>query len=655
MTRYRFGEFEMDVAQRRLAREGEPVVLSPRLFDALLFFVERAGQLLEKETLLAALWPGLIVEENSLSQMVSALRRALNDDAQSSTFLQTVPRRGFRFISPVIVVAPADPVPIGLQVVPEATVASDTAEETVPATSAALPSSADDASKETGDHAQRGLSRRRWLQISAVGSAAVAVGAGAGWWKHAQSLAHPDNGTTLAVLPFSSLVPENRDRLLEVGMADSLIVRLSTLPGVAVRSIGSTRRYAGGDQDPIAAARALDVEWILDGSIQRWGDQVRVTARLLNVRSGEAAWSGNFDERFTNMFDLQDAISLRVSQVLSPRLDARGRKRLDGEGGTRNVDAYQFYLAAQHQAESIRSAGLAKSIALFRQAIAIDPTYALAYTGIAESNRRMIFGADGEPRIVLGASNASTQRAIELDASLASAHSALGWNRFWYDWNWSSAEAAFRRAIVLNPNEVTAHFGLGQLYDSIGRDEDAAAQMRAARELDPLSLITLTLEASALYGINRKDEAMERLRRVFDIEPDFWVAHLTQGALLASEGRLDEARAALVRAERFADGSSQPAAYFGHFLARHGERERAREMAEQLVELERTRYVPPTSYGVIFAGLEDKERALNALEKALAVRDVRLTLMRDDRRWSRALGSEPRYRAVMQAMRFPGS
>ena len=239
---------------------------------------------------------------------------------------------------------------------------------------------------------------------------------------------------TLAVLPFKPIGAGPRDELLEIGMAESLVARLSNQPGVAVRSVGSVRRFTGAEQDPINAARALQLTCGVDSSVQRADGRLRVTARLLDTASGEAAWSGSFDDTATGVFDPQDAISARVAAVLAPHLARRGRNRLVGPGGTRQVDAYQLYLAARQQAQGIRRAGLLQSAALYRQAIALDPAYALAYSGLGESYRRMVFGADGEPAVVLLEAARSHERAVQLDPDLAEGHAGVGWVRFWRDW-----------------------------------------------------------------------------------------------------------------------------------------------------------------------------------------------------------------------------
>lgn len=620
MQPYRFGPFLLEVDERRLRRDdGDVVPLTPRLFDALVYFVEHPGVLLDKDTLLEALWSGVIVEENSLSQMVSALRRALGDDAQDSRYIQTVPRRGFRFIATVTRDETPDPPAI------EPVVAGAPVEP------------------------PESRSRRLWIGGAAAAVAAVAGGA---WWWRANTPASGSATTTLAVLPFRPLVATARDEALEIGIADSLVTRLSTLPGVVVRSIGSSRRYVGPDQDPLRAARELDVAWILDGSIQRWGSQVRVTARLLDARNGQAAWSGAFDEAFTGLFDLQDAISTRVALVLAPHLGSHERTRLAGIGGTRNLDAYQVYLAARHQAQGIRTAGLVKSIALFQEAIALDAGFALAYAGLAESYRRMIFGADGEPRIVMENAKRHARRAVDLAPELAEGYSGVGWNAFWSDWDWATAERTFRHAIALNPSEVNAHFGYGQLLVALGREEEALLQMRMARELDPQSLILLTLDSNAVFYGGKHDEGYARLQRVFDLEPDFWVAHLALGSFLLSEGKVDAAIRSMEQADRFADGSSQAAASLGFALARHGREDRARALLQRFADDGKNRYVPPTSSALIRAGLGDRDAVIADLERGYAVRDVRMTIVPYDGRF-KLVATDPRFLDLLRRMNLP--
>jgi DNA-binding winged helix-turn-helix (wHTH) protein/TolB-like protein/Flp pilus assembly protein TadD len=653
--RYAFGDFVLEPSQQRVRHvDGTLLNLTPRLFSALLLFVERAGELLDKDTLILALWPGLVVEENNLSQVISGLRRALGDDTQSSRYIETVPRRGFRFIAEVT--TPSE----GAQAQALEAVLPETSQ-----TQTLVAATPDDQLAEVPPPlvigpSPRSGSRRRWLGSVVAGTTVVAA-AGV-WWAMKRQATSP-RPITLAVLPFKPLSAEGRDELLEFGMADSLIARLSTVPGLVVRSVASVRQLLKTNPDPIQAARELDVDWIVDGSLQRRDQQVRVTARLLSAADGTAAWSGSFDEKFTGVFELQDTISQRIAAVLVPLVDAaaptsaQGRApgsvhaNLTGAGGTRNSDAYQLYLAARQFAQGVSAAGLRKSIELYNKALDFDPAYALAYAGLVESYRRMIFGADVSPVEAFEPAKIAAQRGMALAPELAEAHAGLGWIRFWYDFDWPEAERIFRSALALNPNVVEAHFGLASLLLALDRPDEGLSHMRSARELDPLSPILNALEAGYLVTSGRRDEAKIRLQRVLDIAPKFWVAQLTLARLQAADHQTDQAIESLRRADALADGSTQAAAPLGAQLARAGHRDEALGVLDRVSALQKIRYVPPTSIAAIQSALGLVEPALDTLERAYSVRDPRLVYMKDDDRWLE-LRSQPRFAALLKRMKL---
>ena len=527
--RYAFGDFVLERSQQRVRRrDGSPLDLPPRLFSALLLFVENAGALLDKDALMRALWPGLVVEENSLSQVISGLRRALADDSHDSRYIQTVPRRGFRFIATVTEL----PDSAAAERLPMAATGS-VLQPSLPFEPVSAPLAEPAIGSQTHGVGRIVSDRRRLLRLALATGVAAAVG-GVGWWasRWASRAGTAPHLSTLAVLPFKPLVSDARDELLEVGMADSLIARLSTVPGLVVRSIGSVRRYAGADQDPLRAARDLDVAWIVDGSLQRRGDQLRVTARLLRAADGSAAWSGSFDEKFTGVFEVQDMISARVAQVLAPSLEvfAGARPPQTGLGGTRNTDAYQLYLAAARHAQDMRADGLRKSIDLYKQALELDPGYALAWVGLAETYRRTLFGADALPSEVFEPADFAVQRALAVVPNLAEARAEQAFKLYWFDFDWPGAEREFRRALAINPNIAMAHFGLASLLLNQDRPDEGFAQMRTARELDPMSPVLNTLEAAYLLEAGRRDEARARLNRALDIAPEVLARPLHAGS-----------------------------------------------------------------------------------------------------------------------------
>ena len=661
LQRYAFGDFVLERAQHRVKhRDGRPLNLTPRAFSALLLFIEKPGELLSKDALMLALWPGLVVEENNLSQVVSTLRRALGDDTQGSRYIQTVPRQGFRFVAEVTVLPDQEAAPAVQEAAPAAP--SGVKPARLPLDASAVEAGA---VLMTSPPLQPTPppTRRRWLHTALATGAAVSLAGGAGWWLSRRSDGGVGAGraaprpATLAVLPFKPLSDEGRDELLEFGMADALIGRLSTVPGLVVRSVGSVLRFGGNDQDPLRAARDLDVQWIVDGSLQRRGDQLRVSARLLWAADGSAAWGGSFDEKFSGVFELQDLISNRVLAALLPKLRTRALvpggagAPLTALGGTLNTDAYQLYLAAFSHAQSLRPDGLDKSRTLFQQAIALDPNYALAYVGLAEAYRRRLYATDAVPAEVFEPADAAIRRALALAPGLAEAHAGNGFKHYWYDFNWAEAEKEFRRAESINPNVVFAQLGLAMLMLTQDRPDAGFVHLRLARELDPLSPLLNSLEASYLLDAGRLDEARMRLVRAFDVAPNFWVAHLVQALAHMAGSRPDEGIAALRQAVLLAPASSQPLSMLGMHLARLGQRDEARRILNQLVERAKSHYVAPTSRAAVQAALGEAGPALDLLDQALAVRDQRLIFLKDDPRWV-GLRQEPRFKALMVKLKL---
>lgn len=584
--RLRVGDFVLESERRRLLRgDGSTVALTPRLYRALDLLASRPGELFDKRELMQALWPGQVVEDNNLSQLVSALRRALGDDAEPHRYIRTEPRRGLRLVAPVSVVGEArGPPPVAAEAAPAS--------------------------------------------------------------------------TRVAVLPFVNLSGIERDALLEVGMADSLIARLSIAPTLSVCSVGSVRRFAGRDQDAVAAGRLLGVQWVVDGTLQREAERLRVTARLLAVDNGVAVWAGTFEDRSARVFEIQDAICRRIADALRQELDragppwaaAGGAKE---PGGTHDLDAYQLYMAAMNHAQGVSADGLRHSVGLFEQALAIDSEFALAHVGIAEASRRMIFGADRSPTEAFVAMRRHTERALQLAPNLAEAHTQLGWLRYWCERDWPAAESAFRRAIEVNPSAALARFGLGFMLLVNGRCDEGLELVRAARTLDPMSLLVGTMEGCFLVQLGERAAGLERLRRVLMIEPRFWIAHLAQAQAHAEAGAWDAALASIQQSVDLAGQSTQPLALKGAILGWAGRTDEARAVLAELQALRAGRYVPPTSLAAVLSGLGESDQALDQLEHACAVLDVRTIYLKDDMRW-RVLRSHQRFQALLVAMRLSG-
>ena len=631
---YTFGDFRIDTAARQLLRQdGAPVPLTPRVFDTLLLLVENGGKVLGKDALMAAIWPNRIVEENNLTQNISTLRRVLGASAGDHRFILTEPGQGYRFVEPVRRDLPphaATGSGDGAQATDATAGVRETLVESPPAASVPSPTA---------------RSTRR-AAIVAAGLIAVALVA-AGWIWRTRSIA-PAPTPTLAVLPFQPLLPDARNDVLQLGVADTLITKLSTNPHVVVRSLDAVRRFALAEQDPIAAGRALDVGSVLEGYIQRQGDHVRINTRLLAIPGGAALWTGTFDANFSDMFTLQDAIAEKVAAALSLKLDRDERRRME-KNYTSNIAAYQLYLEGRFHLQNATPAELVASIDSFRRSLRVDPDYALAYVGLAEAYRRQAIISDADPQIVLPLAKIAALHALRIDDTLAEAWVPVGFVHFWYDWDWVAAEAAFRRGIELQPNFADLHFGYAALLSNLGRHDEALRESQRARELDPLSPLYVALEASFVANAGHVDEARQQIDGVLRAHPDFWIAHLTRGWMDANAGHYVDAVADFSAASKFSGGSQQATAMLGFALARAGRTAEAHRLLDSLLARARVEYLPPTSIATIYCGLGDNDQALRWLERGYAARDVRMTFLKVDRRWD-ALRRDPRFIAIALKM-----
>ena len=631
---YEFGDFRLDATKRRLLRGGEPVQLTPKVFDTLLYMVEHRGDVITKDALMAALWPDTVVEENNLGQNISKLRSVLGESRGENLYIATAQGRGYRFVADVKAL---------------------TDENGLGAAAAAAPSETTTAPAEvvtTSSPPRRasGLKGRGWTVVLVGLLAAVScVGAFYIWRARTQTVpAAPVR--VVAVLPFKPLVVENRDEALELGMADALITKLSNTRGLIVRPLASARRYGGIEQDPLAAGRELQVDSVVDGTIQRWGDRIRVTARLVGV-GGEQLWAGQFDEKFTDIFAVQDAISGRVAGALALHLSGEEERRLT-KRYTENAEAYELYLRGRYHLYKLTPPEVRKGGEFFQEAVRVDPSYALAYAGIADAYRTLPITSDVAPRDAFPKAKEAVTKALELDDSLAEAHSISGMIKFWFDWDWAGSESEFRRAIELNPNSADARRGYAHLLSNIGRHDEALREVERARELDPLSLITNTLQGQFLHFAGRDDEAVQRFERTFELDPNFWVARTHLAYVFIRKKMYGQALTELGKAREQSRGNTTTIALTGYVLALSGERGQARGVLEELRKLSRERYVPPYNMAIVHHGLGEHEEALVWLEKAFEERDVLLTFVAVDPKWD-ALRGDHRFVNLLERMKLP--
>jgi len=439
---YEFEDFRVDPGRRLLtARDGRPLPLTPKALDTLIYLVQHSDVVLEKETLMRAIWADTAVEENNLNQCISALRRVLGEKRAEHRYIVTVPGRGYRFVAPV--------------------------------------------------------SKRK---AGAVGGTAEPI-------------------ATMAVLPFQPLAPNNRDESLEMGMADTLIARLSGIRDIVVRPMSCVRKYADFERDVLAAGRELGVESVLEGSIQHQGNRVRVTVRLLNVSSGTSLWARTFDDEMSDIFALQDAISEQVTQALSLELSKEDKTRLV-KHHTQSTKAYQLYLKGRYYWWKNSPEEYKKSRDYFHRAVEEDPSYALGYCGL---NSFYGYGAafgivppdEGWPK-----AEWAVTRALELDDQLAEAHLDLAALKMVYCLDWAGTEREAKRAIELSPRFDEIHYMYSFFLVVMRRFPEAVAEGQRALVCNPFSLRISQHLGFALYCERSYDLAIQQYRKAIELDPN---------------------------------------------------------------------------------------------------------------------------------------
>jgi serine/threonine-protein kinase len=451
---------------------------------------------------------------------------------------------------------------------------------------------------------------------------------------------------SIAVLPFKPLLSDSRDEALELGLADTLITRLSGLKNVSVRPLSAVRRYTALDQDPVAAGRELKTQAVLEGSIQKVGDKVRVTARLIGVADGGTLWTRQFDERWTDIFAVQDAISQRVADDLMAPLTGEERDEL-ARNYTTDPEAYRLYMEGRYQWGKRTGASMRKAVESFQQAIGRDRNYALAYVGLADAYATLGSYHLLPSRETLPLAKDAATRALSIDQNLAEAHASMGKILTDYYWDWEQAEREFLLAIKLKPNYANSRHWYSALLTAQGRYDEALGEANRALELEYLSPVTGTQVGQVLYRARRYDQAIAALRKTLDLEPNFTAAHYYLGQCHLVRGNRDEAMAEFERALEIAPKTPDFIAMIGYTHAVAGRRDKARRCLAELDELALSRYVPPFCYATIYAALGEPDLAFKWIEKGHEDRDPRVRALKTDPLFDLLL-ADPRFAELVR-------
>jgi len=613
---FRFGTFEVDLKSGELRKQGVRIKLQEQPFRALVALIERPHEVVTRDELQKRLWPGGIVVDfdSGLNKAINRVREALGDDADNPRFIETVPQRGYRFLAQVDPSVPAEPPP------------SASPPESVPP----------DVSRLTG--------RRRFLAIASGLLAVPIVSIG---YRFLPSRQRPIE--SIAVLPLENLSGNPAQDYFSDGMTDELIGEIARIGSLRVISRTSSMRYKGGARKLLAQiAHELNVDAILEGTVVQSGQRVRITAQLIRAQDDRHVFSEQFEGDLTDILALQGDVARAIARQVEIKLTPGEQTSLKRTAPVK-AEAYEAYLKGEFFLQKSLP-GILKSIEFFKQAIELDPRFAGAHAGLAESLCYAgIFqfrpSAETYPEVRVAA-----LKALELDPSSAGAHNALADVMQGYDWNLSAAEAEFKRALQLNPSHLQTRLWYAEHLTRARRYGDAIAESGRAVALDPVSPHGLSNRAMIFFRARRFGEAIRAGQQALDLDPHFVNALWWQGLAYAGKGDYPNSIACLTKGRAMNDGPLFRA-LLGHVYGRAGDRAKAGTMLEELTMLSQQRYVCPTNFAVIYAGLDDADSTFRWMEKAYQTRACQVlelaSMMFDSVR------SDPRYSDLMKRVGLP--
>ncbi|MGE5208817.1 MAG: winged helix-turn-helix domain-containing tetratricopeptide repeat protein, partial [Alphaproteobacteria bacterium] len=597
------------------------------------------GKLLERETLMDALWPDIIVEDANLTVAVSQLRKALNQNGDNAEFILTVPRVGYRFVAETSEVI-EEPERLILEQRTRLKAKPDKAEgngSTIarPELRAKIPLLREQPSP---------LRIQRRLILALVLCLIVAGTAVAYRFLRSSSGA-PANIASVAVLPLKNLTGDPTAEYFSDGITESLISELSKIPELKVISRASVFVFKGKEIDPTDAGRRLGVASIVEGSLLKSNDRIRVQLRLVSAADGHVVWSGDSYERAaTDIFEVQDEISCNVAEQLRPFFCAGKPARRS----TENVAAYEAYLKGRYYMSQRTAEGLLKAIQFFQQATEIDPRYALAYCELAKSYKLAVWYVPMPASEAVPELQTAATKAIELDSSLPEAHTAMA-EVYSFQWKWKESLAENERAITLNPGYGAGHHNIALGLALFGRNAEALVHAERARELDPLSLIINTDFGWVYYLGHHYNKAIAQYKKALELDPNFTLAHFDLALAYSALGRHDQAIAEMQKAR---GRGSEYLAGLGYLYAVAGRRAEALTMLAELQRLAEQQYIPPYHLAWIYTGLGDKDKAIALLQQVYAehtqhVVDFKTVPMFD------SLRSDKRFQQLVQKVGLP--
>jgi TolB-like protein/DNA-binding winged helix-turn-helix (wHTH) protein/Flp pilus assembly protein TadD len=631
---YQFGPFRLQVDRRLLLRDGVPVALAPKALETLLALVEHRDRVLTKDELLQRIWADTVVEEGGLTRNISVLRKALGETPDDHRYIVTVPGRGYRFVADITHVGGDED---GLA--SDAGRRSEGPGAVTPATPGEPPPVATPAPAPSA-----------WpWRLVALGVAATLVVGVLGYTRRTPGAVASRRPpiTALAVLPLENLSGDPSQEYFADGMTEALIANLAHIRALRVVSRTSVMRFKGAAARSLPEiARALDVDAVVEGSVQRSGDRVRITLQLVQAPADTHLWARQYERELTDVLKLQAEVARAVVEEIQVQITAEERARLASADPV-NAAAYQEYLLGQHYLWRLTDEDLTRAVSHFDEAIRLDPSYAAAHAGLSHAWWWTgIFGAKTlkqvEPR-----SRAAASTALRLDRTLAEAHVSMGRIKFGYDWDWPAAEDHFRRALDIDPNNRDAHFFHGMLSMALGRFDDAIAHMERAERLDPLSAAVQSGFGRVLYRARRFDEAIVHLNHAIELEPQTPGSYHRLADVYEEVGQYDQALALHAKEATLLRRPAGAGPAVARIYARMGKPAEAR----RILQAPRTSTWPWLETATVHAALGEQDEAFRSLSRMFEERDG-LNYVKTDPRLDK-LHADPRWQVLLRRMNVP--
>jgi TolB-like protein/DNA-binding winged helix-turn-helix (wHTH) protein/Flp pilus assembly protein TadD len=627
-ARIRFDAFEVDLRSAELRKYGLKVKLHQQPFQILTMLLERPGEVVTREELQRRLWPSdtFVDFDVGLNSAVKKLREALHDSAETPRFIETLPRRGYRFIGIIDTGSGQNP----------AAAVSNEAAKVVPGYAA------DEKIWKISSKAQN-----RWL----LGTVAVVVIALGSWpllsrWRQQTGSVAAAHIHAIAVLPLENLTGDAGEEYFVDGMTDALITDLAQISSLKVISRTSTVHYKGTKKTLPEIGRELNVDGIVTGAVVRSGERVRVDAQLIEATTDRLVWARTYERNLGDVIALQNEIARAVANEVQVKLTPRERAHLLRDESV-DPQTYELYLKGRYFWSKRGEDSIRKSIDYFQQAIQRDPNYALAYAGLAEA---YVVRFDVSPQEKYSAAKAAARHALEIDDSLAEAHSALAASLFWYDWDWMGAEKEFQRALALNPNYAMAHQWYGQFERAMGRENWYEEVLRAG-ELDPLSVLD---SGGGWYrDSGQYDRALEVTRKKLELYPNSAYLHISLAKVYIRKQKYQEAIAELQKSVALSGGEPASLSELAYVYAIAGERNEALSILRQLALLSSRRYVSAFQIATIYAGLNEKDAAFRWLDKAFVEHSSDLVFLKSSLAEMDSLRADPRYTELERRVGLP--